>query len=404
MMSFTLMGCLIFGASDAMAQGRSRSHGGSTSSRSQSAAVSRSNNNSKSPTVSRSSSSSTSRSTAPQVNRSSSSTSRSKDGASSRSVAPRSHNDQSKSMERSGNVTRHNDSYAGSTAKPSKPGNDNKGGNGGTIGRPGAQDRGGSKDGSRGNGKPGSSDNRGGGKSNYDNGDNGHKGDSGRNGYRPDGNGKGNRHDSRPDGNRSHGDNKPGKNHGYSPQNRYEYHDHHYRNDFARNYRYNNWSRPLPPPARAHRPAPWRWYRPAVPAGWHPYAGAPVIDRILGILFGTYFGESLNHLYCNGYYIDGYADDVIYLRDVPMLGIYWSDAMLNYSANRFANAQFVYFSDYYDTARYNVIANKLTRLYGPCVYRNGMERSWYGSDGIGYVTLSMMNDGTGYYTTMSIGY
>jgi hypothetical protein len=121
-------------------------------------------------------------------------------------------------------------------------------------------------------------------------------------------------------------------------------------------------------------------------------------------VFGTYFVESLNHLYCNGYYIDGYDNDVIYLRDVPMLGLYWSDVMLNYSSNRFANAQFVFYSDRYDNARYNIVANKLSRIYGAPVYRDGASVSWYGSDGIGYVTLSMMSDPTGYYTTMSIGY
>ena len=141
-----------------------------------------------------------------------------------------------------------------------------------------------------------------------------------------------------------------------------------------------------------------------IPAGWRPYASAPIIDRILGIVFGTYYYDSLNHLYCNGYYIDGYADDVIYLRDVPMLGLYWSDVMLNYSSNRLANAQFVFYSDRYDNTRYNIVLNKLSRIYGTPVCRDGVSVSWYGGDGIGFATLSMMEDYTGYYTTLSIGY
>jgi hypothetical protein len=226
---------------------------------------------------------------------------------------------------------------------------------------------------------------------------------------RPNGNKGG--HD-RPNGSRpndshgkGHGDNgKHGGNHGYNPNHRYDYNDHHYRDEFHRNYTSHNWTRPLPPPVRVHRPAPWVWYRPVVPAGWRPYYSAPVIDRILDIMFGTYYYDSLNHLYCNGYYIDGYADNVIYLREVPMLGLYWSDAMLNYRDNRFANAQFVYYSDRYDDARYNIVMHKLSRIYGTPVCRDGVTVSWYGSDGIGYVTLSMMSDPTGYYTTMSIGY
>lgn len=242
----------------------------------------------------------------------------------------------------------------------------------------GGKDRGGNNlDNDRGN------KDRGGNKGNNDRGGNmdrggnkGHKGDNGR-----------------------HGDNR-----GYNSKNRYDYSNHHYRDEFSRNFSTHNWSRPLPPPARVHRPAPWVWYRPVIPVGWRPYAGAPIIDRILDIVFGTYYFDSLNHLYCNGYYIDGYADDVIYLRDVPLLGLYWSDAMLNYSNNRFANAQFVYYSDRYDATRYNILINKLTRIYGTPVCRDGVSVSWYGSDGIGYVTLSMMDDPTGYYTTMSIGY
>jgi hypothetical protein len=207
----------------------------------------------------------------------------------------------------------------------------------------------------------------------------------------------------RPGGRRHRDDGRQGER-SFDPSHRYDYNHHHYSTEFRWNYSHHNWSRPLPPPARAHRPAPLMWRRPVIPAGWRPYASAPVIDRILGIVFGTLYYDSLNHLYCNGYYIDGYADDVIYLRDVPMLGLYWSDAMLNYSNNRFANAQFVYYSNRYDDARYNIIINKLSRIYGAPVCRDGVSVSWYGSDAVGFVTLSMMNDSSGYYTTLSIGY
>ena len=236
-------------------------------------------------------------------------------------------------------------------------------------------------------------------------------------GNRPGGNmgNKGNdRHDNK-GGNRPGGNNfnpggdhgkhdNHGGNHGYNHNHRYDYGNHHYRDQFRWNYSHHNWSRPLPPPSRAHRPAPFIWHRPVIPAGWRPYAGAPVIDRILGLMFGSLYEASLDHLYYNGYYIDGYADNIIYLRDVPMLNLYWPDVMLNYEYGRLANAQFIYHSSYYDRVRFDRVYNSLCRIYGPPVINDGMTISWYGGNRTGWVTLTMTDSYGDYYTTMSIGY
>ena len=200
----------------------------------------------------------------------------------------------------------------------------------------------------------------------------------------------------------SHG--RGGGHKGYDNNNRYDYNKHHYFNEFSWNYTHHDWTRPLPPPARPYHLAPWVWIRPTIPVGWVPYAGAPVIDRVLGLMFGSLYDASLDYLYYNGYFINGYADGVIYLRDVPMLNLYWTDAMLNYELNRLVNAQFVYHTSYYDKSRYNRVYRSLSRIYGTPVYRDGMTVSWYGGRSQGYVTLSMVNDYGGYYTTMSIGY
>ena len=431
MMSFALMGCLIIGASDASAQGRSRSQGGSSSSRSQSAAVSRSNS-SATPSVSRSSSTS-SRSAAPKVERSSSPTSHSVSTPQvNRSNSGTSRNNSGTSMNRGATTRGGSDKSSTTTTVPTRRSDSGISGVG-NVGKATKSDRsssvgssitdtrtkGSRPDGptTRPNGGKGGNDKPNGGKGRPNGGNggmdkpnggnggmdkpNGHNGGSGKpNGNRPDGRGG-----KRPGDNGKHGDHdKHGGNRSFNPNHRYDYNNHHYRDQFSWNYTHHNWSRPLPPPVRPHRLAPWVWRRPYVPAGWRPYPQAPVIDRILNIVFGTYFVESLNHLYCNGYYIDGYNDDVIFLRDVPLLGLYWPDAMLNYSNNRFANAQFVYYSDRYDDSRYNLVINKLTRTYGVPVCRDGVTVSWYGSDGVGFATLSMINDATGYYTTLSIGY
>ena len=232
-------------------------------------------------------------------------------------------------------------------------------------------------------------------------GDNGGK--PGDNGGKPGGNGgkPGDGHG----GNHGHGGG--GGRPGFDSHNHFDYNGHHYGNDFHRNYHNHSWSwsRPLPPPARPYRPAPLVWYRPVIPAGWYPYAGAPVIDRILGISFGTLFDISLDYLYYNGYEIDGYADHIIYLRNVPLLHLVWDDVMLSYdSFDRLVNAQFVYMTSHYDTYRYNRIYNNLCRVYGTPITGNGAEISWYGGNSTGWVTLSRHNNLGYYYITLSIGY
>ena len=437
MMSFALMGCLIIGASDASAQSRSRSQGGSSSSRSQSAAVSR-QSTATAPQVSRtSSSSSTSRSSSvtstPQVNRSSSSTSRSSSvtstpqvnrssSSTSRSTAsPTSITRSSSSSSSNGStqVNRGTTTRSGSNGSAITPsgrtrvdggtGNSNKGtsGTGSTVrhsdsGSHVSTERNASstertaivtnrlkgKGNGNGNGniKPDDNGGRPGGHDNNGNGNNGGKPD----GHGGNGNGHG-----------GHGGGRPG----YGNHNHFDYTNHHYHNDYYWNYNHHNWSRPLPPPARPYRPAPLVWYRPVIPAGWHPYAGAPIIDRILGITFGTLFDASLDYLYYNGYEIDGYADHIIYLRNVSLLNLIWDDAMLCYdSHDRLVNAQFIYMSSHYNRYRYNRVYNNLCRVYGQPITGDGESISWYGGNNTGWITLSMHNNMGYYYTTLSIGY
>jgi len=413
-MSIALTGCLIFSASDASAQGRSRTHGGSTSSRSQSAAVSRSNSSS-APTVSRSSQAT------PQVSssRSQATTSRSSQATPQVSRSSSSQATTSRSSQPTPQVSRSTSDRPAAVTSPSS----------GTTGRSGgATKRGGSTGNDHGSvGNPNNSSTgivsrseEGHTKQSVPNSvtkdrtrtgshsatpDRGNDNHGGKPGGKPDNGGKpGGKPDNggKPGG--GHGNSTPGG-HGYNPNNRYDYGSHHYRDEFSWNYRHHNWGRPLPPPARAHRPAaPWRWYRPTIPAGWYPYASAPVIDRILGLMFGSLYEASLDHLYYSGYFIDGYDDGIIFLRDVPMLNLYWPDVMLNYEYNRLVNAQFIYHTIGYDTARFNRVARSLNRIYGPPVYRDGMTISWYGGNNTGYVTLSLSGSYGDYYTVMSIGY
>ena len=205
-------------------------------------------------------------------------------------------------------------------------------------------------------------------------------------------------------GNGGHGH---GGHQGFGNNNHFDYTGHHYHHDFHNYYTHHlwSWSRPLPPPARPYRPAPFVWYRPLIPTGWYPYAGAPVIDRILGITFGTLYDASLDYLYYNGFEIDGYADHIIYLRDVSLFNLLWEDVMLSYdSYDRLVNAQFIYHSTYNDRRRYDRVYRNLCRVYGTPFSGNNNELCWYGGKNTGWVTLSMHNNLGHYYTTISIGY
>ena len=229
------------------------------------------------------------------------------------------------------------------------------------------------------------------------------------NGGKPDNGGKPNGNGGKPDnGGKPNGGGHGGNHGGYGGNhNHFDYSGHHYANDFHRNYTNHSWSwsRPLPPPARPYRLAPLAWYRPVIPYGWTPYYGAPIIDRILGLNFGTLFDVSLDYLYYNGYEIDGYADHIIYLRDVRLLSQLWDDVMLCYdSHNRLVNAQFVFQTSYYDRTRYDRVYNSLCRVYGYPVTNDDGTLSWYGGNSTGWVTLAM-HDNLGHcYTTLSIGY
>ena len=198
-----------------------------------------------------------------------------------------------------------------------------------------------------------------------------------------------------------------GGHHGHDSNNHFDYTGHHYANDFHKNHMNHSWSwsRPLPPPARRYRPALFEWYRPVVPYGWHPYTGAPIIDRILGLTFGTFFETSIDYLYYNGYEIDGYADHVIYLRDVALINYLWDDVMLCFdNDDRLVNAQFVYSSSYDNTTRYRRVYNSLTRVYGAPITNDSRGISWYGGGCNGWITLSTFTNMGRHYMTLSIGY
>ena len=193
----------------------------------------------------------------------------------------------------------------------------------------------------------------------------------------------------------------------YSTDNRVPM-NHRHNDRFYDSYRHNSWSwyAPVRPPHRPYRPASLWYYRPVVPAGYTYYYSAPVVSGVIGLEFGTPFSSSLNFLYYNGYVIDGYYDNIVYLRDVPMLDYVWPDVMLQYDARGLAYAQFIVSSPYDDRYRFNRIYNDLCISYGTPIRRSGYNGyfSWYGGGGVGYINLGLTYDAGRYYTTISFGY
>ena len=236
---------------------------------------------------------------------------------------------------------------------------------------------------------------------------NGNYGNNGR-GDRYNGN-YGNNYSGHRDYGRDYDGHRPGYHHpqhnnprGYDNQFNRRYHDYYRHNSWS-------WSHPCRPPYRPWRPTPWVVHRPVVPAGWVWYSSAPRIYRVLGIQFGTVFSVSINHLFTYGYNIDGYYDNVIYLRDVPMLNYSWPNVMLNYApGGGLASAMFSNSFAFRDLAMYNRLYNTLCGTYGSPVdarttpYEGTV--SWWGGEGQGYVTLTYYTDQNGrFYTNLTIG-
>lgn len=136
------------------------------------------------------------------------------------------------------------------------------------------------------------------------------------------------------------------------------------------------------------------------------------IGDILGLAFYSTIKAGLDYLFEKDYYIDGYDDNTVYLRDVKQLDLDWEDVNLNYSNGQLDNAQFIYSTSKNDETRYNAVYKELCRLYGDPVvleynaYTPSGYAAWYGLGDKNYVTLEYYKDYSNsgkkrYYTILS---
>lgn len=250
-------------------------------------------------------------------------------------------------------------------------------------------------------------------------------GNNNNNGHRP---GIGNGNNNRPGHDNGHrpgmgngNNNRPGGDHGFRPGN-----DHGNRPGMGNGHRPDHrpgagWghapghghNRPpmMRPPHRPHHPVMHRpHWRPAPPPHWRPRRGLPVIGGILGLTFGTAINVSLDYLFGNGYVVDGYGNDVVYLRNVNALNYMWDDAALYYGAGGLDASSFYYSTPVYNLSRYNQLYANLCNIYGPPVVIDNnvgaMGATWFGGNK-GYISLSFgansLDTGLRYLTTLTFG-
>lgn len=167
---------------------------------------------------------------------------------------------------------------------------------------------------------------------------------------------------------------------------------------------------PMPPTYRPHQILMNPYARPVPPPAWRPRPGGPSLSTILGIALGTAIDASLNYLFRNGYSVNGYNSDVVYLRNVNQLNYVWPEAALYYNGYGLAGSRFMYSTPYYNLNRYQTVYADLVRLYGPPAQtfsRNGGYTAiWFGI-GNDYVQIQFepqyINGMQSYLTTLSFG-
>ena len=277
------------------------------------------------------------------------------------------------SLGNNGNRDNRHQDNGGDKGSSYRPGNNNDRNNAGG----GRHDNGGYR--------PGNGNNHGGNNGGYrpGNGNNGGRPDNG--GYRPDyGHNHGGNGGYRPD----HG--------GYRP---------------SPGYGGNHYGHINRPPQRPYRPAPCPYHRPAPPVHYRPHCHISPLQAILGVALGVAFDNSVNIFLGRNYYVDGYADNYLYMRNMSAYNYTWPDVMLYYNNGYLASSQFSYSTSNYDGYRYNNLYNQLYNMYGaPAVAQsiaNGRRVTWWGYDNQ-YITLefqSVYNYGSGirYYTNLIIG-
>ena len=170
---------------------------------------------------------------------------------------------------------------------------------------------------------------------------------------------------------------------------------------------------PTPPPPRPYRPIVRPAPRPVPPPAFRPCPTAPMLTAVFGLPFGISINISIDNLRRDGYYIDGYNNNEVYLRNVYEMNYSWDDGVVIYDSSGRMQSARLYQSTYgYDSSRFDNLYSQICSQYGlPATqkYRNGEKTvTWYDRNGSHYVSLAynhMTSDGgyPRYYTILCYG-
>ncbi len=187
-------------------------------------------------------------------------------------------------------------------------------------------------------------------------------------------------------------------------------------------------NRPTPPPQSFHRPGshgshgmpPFYqkppqhhpvFHRPVPPPSFRPGPRYPSFGTILGLALGSAFNASINYFNTNGYIIDGYTANQLFLRNVRQMNYLWPEAVMYYNNGYLSGSQFIYSLGYNDASRYYNLYNTFLSQYGmPVSVSNSgatLSASWFGYDNR-YVTIRYTQGynefgAPCFYTTLSFG-
>lgn len=140
-----------------------------------------------------------------------------------------------------------------------------------------------------------------------------------------------------------------------------------------------------------------------------------MLTAVFGLPFGISINISIDNLRRDGYYIDGYNNNEVYLRNVYEMNYSWDDGVVIYDSSGRMQSARLYQSTYgYDSSRFDNLYSQICSQYGlPATqkYRNGEKTvTWYDRNGNGshYVSLAynhMTSDGgyPRYYTILCYG-
>ena len=149
------------------------------------------------------------------------------------------------------------------------------------------------------------------------------------------------------------------------------------------------------------------------PPAFRPSPTAPLLTTVFGLPFGININISIDNLRRDGYYIDGYSNNEVYLRNIYEMNYSWDDGVVIYDSRGCLQSARLYQSTYgYDSSRFDNLYLQICSQYGlPAMqkYSNGEKTiTWYDRNGSHYVTLSYnrMTSGGGhprYYTILYYG-